>query len=646
MSRWPVRISQTGGGPTPPGDFLDRFAPKYLVGNTGNGDSAVAYNDDGFRYIPDTGNGAGIALALAAAAASKGDVWIRPGTYDFGAGVVTMPLTIPKATRVQGAGVGTTILVGRSSGDQGVFVLEEYASLRDLSIESPTPTDATSGSTGVVKVTAGGGVINGVSITLASLPPGSPAPTIQAAIVIDTAGATPVPQTSVESVSISVERSTYSSALPTPPTCGIYLIEGQAAARNVTTFGGDVGVRLNNTQTSTPDAGGCVFFGSQIFMLSVAQYGVLVQEALEASNVAAIRLSDSVIVLANTDPVPFEPPLGAGTDVAVRLEAGFVSTFRSVFARGFTTGFDAFAQLGATRATSVQIDDSAVVFCTLGVRFRAGVRDSSVSDTEIGPAAGTFPITAAQGVYITSVGGGFGPPTGISVTNNTIHVTDWTGAAGATFGVYCDADSDNLFIEGNEIQHEADATVPADLISSIYVTGTTDVMIADNHIVTNCASAAILLATSSPPAPPAPAVNVERCTITGNTITLPPGAIQPPWGIDVQAQYVTVTGNVVNMANLGSQTPSQGGIILRGVSVGNDPPQSVGFCTITGNTINPNPQIPSTGIEIDCDYNACATNQMRTSPISITGNNNTVIGNVCGTPVVNTGAGNEVAHNI
>lgn len=610
-----------------------RFAPKYLVGNVPAGDSNVASSVDGFVYIPDPGDGSGIALALTQPD-GPGDVWIRPGTYNFGlAGSPVMPLDIKKYTRVQGAGVEETILLGRSSGDQGVFSLAVYASLRDLSIRSPTPTAATNGSIGVVEVTAGGCVINGVSIALDSLD--EAAPTIQAAIVIDTAGEMPIPQTSIESVSISVERSTYASGTPT---CGIYLIEGQVAARNVTVFGGDIGIRLNNTQEGE-DSGACVLFGLQILLLNVLQYGVLVQEATSASNVAAIRMSDSIIVRNSEE--SFVPPLGVGTDEGVRLEASFVSTFRSVVVFNFTTGFHAFAALAAVRATSVQIDDSAVVLCTLGVRFGPGTRDSSVSDTEIGPAAGPLPITAAQGVYIAATGGGFGAPAGISVTNNTIHVTNWTGASGATFGVWCDADSNNLFIEGNEIQHEADAGNPADIVPSIYVTNSTDVVITDNHIVTNCASAAIFLANSTPPV-----VSMERCTITGNTITLSNGATQPPWGIDVAAQYVTVTGNVVDMANLALQSPSQGGIIVRGINVGNDPPALLGYCTVTGNTIKPLAQSGMNGIEIRCDYNACSTNQMHTSPIVVSGNNNTVIGNVCGTPVVNTGVGNEVAHNI
>jgi hypothetical protein len=96
----------SGGG----GSSQDRFAPKYLVGNTANGDSAVAYSTDGFYYIPDPGDGTGIVTALSYANPTDpdfvalGDVWIRPGNY-----LVSQTLVVPAGVVVRGSGTPTFI---------------------------------------------------------------------------------------------------------------------------------------------------------------------------------------------------------------------------------------------------------------------------------------------------------------------------------------------------------------------------------------------------------------------------------------------------------------------------------------------------------------------------------------------------------
>jgi hypothetical protein len=139
--------SGAAGPPGPPGQ--DRFAPKYLVGSPTDTAAALA-GVGGFWFFPDTGDGAGIAAALAQPN-GIGDVWIRPGTFDLGSGAVLTPLAVPANCIVRGAGIGVTTIIGRAVGDQGVFVLSPYASLRDMSISSPAPTGATAGSTAVVR---------------------------------------------------------------------------------------------------------------------------------------------------------------------------------------------------------------------------------------------------------------------------------------------------------------------------------------------------------------------------------------------------------------------------------------------------------------------------------------------------------------
>lgn len=116
-----IVIGSGGGG----GSSTDRFAPKYMVGNESNGDTAAAYAASGFTYFSDPGDGSGIEAALAAAALVPGDISVRPGVYDFSIGSVVMPLTVPAGVRICGSGVGSCELRSSTSGDQGIFVLAD-----------------------------------------------------------------------------------------------------------------------------------------------------------------------------------------------------------------------------------------------------------------------------------------------------------------------------------------------------------------------------------------------------------------------------------------------------------------------------------------------------------------------------------------
>lgn len=637
MSRWPVRISQTGSGPTPPGDSQDRFAPKYLVGNVLAGDSAVAYSTDGFVYIPDIGDGAGIALALSyadpnsLAFVAAGDVWIRPGTYDFGqGGSPSMPLTIPAGTRVQGSG-NTTRLRAKTAGDQGVFVMaagglsadqSAFSSLRDLSILVGQGADPFAVSLAAVLVKAGGVAITGVSFDLNT----TSQSVLRHAILVDTGGANFLPVISIETVSIVMAVVSYTD--PPVLTSGIRVIEGQVGARNVTIASGDIGVEITNNNTdSQSNASGALFFASQMEIADPSQYAVLVQQAPLAVSPAAVRISESVF-FANFSATP---PLGAGTSVGAKLEAGFVSTFRSVVTVGFSTGYDV-VRLGSV---SAQIDDCGIFLCDLGVRLNGAI-GCSVSDTEIGTGL-PFPpspltVSANKGVLIEN------GASSISVTNNTIRVADWTGTGATTYGVYCDGQSDNLFIEGNEIEHAASPGT----FATITVFDSTDVVVADNHVSSESSAGAIVITDSTG------GTITTRVTVTGNTIILPNPAF-PTVGIEVlNAKRVTITGNAIDHSAYAEVAPAATIAIGAG---------SLGFpsrCTVTGNTIQPSAALGSFAIAIGTNENTCANNVCSldvppaTPAIAVGGDNNVVIGNVCRTaPAVDdTGIGNEVAHNI
>src|SRR5512135_1790879 len=128
-----MRLSSSTKGAGPQ-NVADHFAPRIIVGNTPAGDPAIAQAAP-FQYIPDPGDGTGIAAACAAAAITPGDIWIRPGTYDFNLGAQAGPIAIPPNTRVYGAGRTTTLVRGRSTGNQGVFTLGAGAVLESLSVE-------------------------------------------------------------------------------------------------------------------------------------------------------------------------------------------------------------------------------------------------------------------------------------------------------------------------------------------------------------------------------------------------------------------------------------------------------------------------------------------------------------------------------
>lgn len=145
-----VHVTYTGGWGGGGSGGPDRFGPTVVVGNTVAGDSAVAYSLDGFHYVPDTGNGAGIATALGLLAGG-GYLHIRRGTYSFSnAGGPAGPLTVPAGVSVRGDGRLATTVTGRATGDQGVFITTGFAVFSDISIGVGAADPAGVGSTAII----------------------------------------------------------------------------------------------------------------------------------------------------------------------------------------------------------------------------------------------------------------------------------------------------------------------------------------------------------------------------------------------------------------------------------------------------------------------------------------------------------------
>ena len=150
-----------GGGP--PGSSLDRFAPKYLVGNELAGDTTdTTGTAAGFTYYSDPGDGTGIAAALSDAGTVPGDVWIRPGTY-----TTPTPFTVPPNVAVRGAGPSTIIVGAPGAISQGLFTMKAGSSLRSMALTHSEPANSVGVTNfGVVGLyEAGTVVIEDVSVT-------------------------------------------------------------------------------------------------------------------------------------------------------------------------------------------------------------------------------------------------------------------------------------------------------------------------------------------------------------------------------------------------------------------------------------------------------------------------------------------------
>jgi hypothetical protein len=162
MARYLPQVGRGGSFGGGGGVGTDRFAPRYLVGNTPEGDPAVAQAAP-FQYIPDTGDGAGIAAAVAAANANGGgDIFIRSGTYDLSTGAVTGFVVTAPSVAIRGAGF-ETIIRGRDDARSVFdFTVVDLAILESMMISMPA---AAAGAAGLDVVNTGNrGAVRNVTV--------------------------------------------------------------------------------------------------------------------------------------------------------------------------------------------------------------------------------------------------------------------------------------------------------------------------------------------------------------------------------------------------------------------------------------------------------------------------------------------------
>lgn len=382
MSRWPVRISQTGGGPPPPPpSSQDRFAPKYLVGNEDDGDTAIAYNTGGFRYFKDPGDGSGIEAALLAAATVPGDVWIRPGQYNFtDLGAPALPLTIPAGVRVQGAGYGyptnqpappgfSTVLV---CGDNTVFVMKCGSQLRDMLIRANV-----NGSVSVepfalpvVDIVDGGAGVWNVGIVLNLSGSQNASCRLKYAIRVAPAYVPDEPQNQEGVVSLEnlllvngedgVPNGISDSAM-------VQVLAGVVSARALDIRGCNIGVDVNNSAGNEPYPKICQFFGDDVVIRLSKDFGVRYTEFDSNTTPGTVKLHRSFIVNDYSE-----------VFTCVRLESGITHTLEdcqilSTLGRGATsTGVDV-TTVYSNGNYKTQISNCIIQAETIGVRFERNV---------------------------------------------------------------------------------------------------------------------------------------------------------------------------------------------------------------------------------------------------------------------------------
>jgi hypothetical protein len=595
---WP---EGSGGG-------LDRFAPKYVVGNVLAGDPNTPQLG-AFRYIPDPGDGSGIALALTQPD-GPGDVWIRPGTYDFGAGSVVVPLTIPAGTRVQGAG-NTTILVAdvRDTKDPGVFEMQQSSQLRDIQITSNSAS-GTVGSDSLVTVRAPNCVLSNLLIVAGVAGSGG---ALTHGITVNTAQRIPVPFTSIENVTISV------IGFPSPASSGgLRLLEGNVSARNLTVFGGNIGIELANQADSLS----CVFFGSDILCQGWRDYGLRYRET-PTSGSGAARISTGIL-LGGT---------GGAAPTAVSLEGGFLHVLRSGYLAAQDPNTGALARLAygvlvqppQGRSASVQIDDCLIVApalglptlpATAGVAFDTSlggtINSSSVSDTEI-----NAPEASQGAIYV------YGANTSkISLASNTITA----GGSSGSFAAILVELASEISIEGNNVSTPVGGTVAA-----IRIVDAVSVGVSDNNLDVG------------EPVGISFDADCVRGICADNDVTVT--ASVPLAGIQMLAPRSVVEGNIVTLDN--PPVVGGGGIVLGSAGVASL--STCGSNTVAMPLASTEPAIRIAGDKNTCNGNTAGVNTPATAAVVVSGTDNVIVGNMCGTtpPVTNTGGPtNEVAHNI
>lgn len=598
----------------------NNFAPKYLVGNIPNGDSAIAVTNAGFYYIPDIGDGSGIKAALDLAAVSAGVVWLRPGTYDLGAGTVPVPLIVPVGTSVSSGG-NVSIISRGGADDQSVFEIQpdptpsqnQVYGLENLSIiTSSVPSTGGSGNC-LIRMRGNNQMISNIFCDLKTTPAGN----LRHAILLEPdIGSNLFPPAFFKMISVKCDSpTTYGS--PAGPTMPIYTNNIFVSYNYVSVYGGDDAITLDT---------GSIWDGNQIVTQGWRDHGVHTLGD-NGNNPSALR--------ARTMTCLFDGNLSnIAHPIPIWLEAGFTNIAEEI----------ACVDLGGARKSyGIQVTNYSALYLMQAIMLGHAVA-VKLGD---GPTPGAANCII-QGLFMDSCTRAFDfyQSQLVYVSYNSISVAD----NGSDYGNFITIDScNNVTISDNKgtLNTIADPGTPP----FISITNSDLITIDDNTLQTNGVNG--IYNTS----------NNLYCT--GNLISMTQNGVV--YAIQSSGNYSIVENNNITGSTDGTSLIAISGSsqINNNILTNQDASAlAVAKCivstsdnsVITGNMcyVTPDSSVnASPAITVDNNYNVCSNNNITlnnthgVSAIVVNGNNSNIIGNICRTtiPVTDNGAGNQLGFN-
>lgn len=540
------------------------------------GDPAVS-TPGPFVYIADPGDGTGIQAAFALAAVTPGDVWIRPGLYDLGAGAAVAPLVAPPGITVEGAGMDTVIR-SKAAGDQGVIVLSSniltgrFNTLRNLTIEGVAPSEGL-GSTALVRCTDPS-TIEDVDVRLVT----SDAGTLRDAIRFESSIGSPLPLHRVVNVRVGISTNGQEAT----PVSGLHAVGGCTVAGQhveVYDFAGPQGNGFDHALLSEQAA----------FVINIITVFGYTTAAIASINGGAVRIDEGLLIAGS--------PATAATNGVALTGGGHVLRSLSIQGSGITTLGTGIALTASPG--NVEVDDVNIEGYAIGVD--AG--DANTGAFDVSVVNSTFNVRAL-GIRIR--GGG----QACHLKGNTIFLND-DGVTAFIAGIHL-VDGINHQTEGNVVNINGDPQNPQPAVHGIWC-------------------------------------QAQLGDVTANKVTVN----YCGYGIEIDAERVTVTGNTCSVADgLGCihvAPAGQFGPRIRNIVNGNS-------CTINL-SVDPAPLpacIVYEGVSGTVNNNACFMGTP-TPPhpgivLTAASSTTTCVANVsdgsAGAAVIDLGAGNEIAHNV
>lgn len=456
MSRWIPRIpGPGGGGGPPPPQTQDHQAPKYIVGNAPAGDTIFVCD------FLDPGNGSGVAAAIAAALAVPGDIWVRPGYYDFGAAAApALPLTLPTNVRMRGAcGLGDvgalTVFADDTVTTQDMLIVGNGASVEDIFFLVPEPAGAAAG-VGIVQLVGTHAAIRRYTLSMSAIPATSRGVTTgglaaDACSVEDCEFALPsTPNVTVGDPYAAIILGDL--AIDSAPT------NGEPTVRNVRVLGGEVAVVFLSIQGGQID-------GVQHLQAVPSQQcsSVAWRTTAPTGTVRGCRISNIAITgAANEDPSFFQPCVVLQSDAPGDAVGFELSNIDIVFEQG---GNPLTTRIGVLLVSALAGNTGqlvSVAVSNVNVRNHTGGFVIYAFTTSALPGVGEVRdvrVTNFNAIAPVDVGGGaaganlqvFNPGIGDKIRRVSFLNCDFALAPGGSNGIQLSAQVNNTIIVANQL---------------------------------------------------------------------------------------------------------------------------------------------------------------------------------------------------